>query len=114
MTNSKNNEQQIANYEDSKNNNGACSTSRLNDALIPKIVHQSTKSKILINDETNLIKNTCNFDYFPLGKYILIYIISLNYILIYFIIDKINVNCTAINFNNFRVALRVYVFKIGE
>ncbi|KAK0162600.1 hypothetical protein PV327_006366 [Microctonus hyperodae] len=67
MTNLKNTEQ-IANYEDSKNNNGACSISRLNDALIPKIVHQSTKSKILINDETNLIKNPCNFDYFPLDN----------------------------------------------
>ncbi|XP_034942226.1 ubiquitin carboxyl-terminal hydrolase CYLD [Chelonus insularis] len=55
----------------SNNNNSRAdresASSRLNDALIPKIVHQSTKSKILSSqDGTNLQKSMSNYDFLPI------------------------------------------------
>lgn len=61
----------LAIFEDSNNNNGDSRGSRLNEALVPKILHQSTKSKILTNDRTgNFSKNITSYDYLPLGKVI--------------------------------------------
>lgn len=61
--------------DDSNNNNNNVNNKekieQFNEALVPKIVHQSTKSKILINDTSNLskINNLGAFDYLPEGEF---------------------------------------------
>ncbi|XP_015109435.1 ubiquitin carboxyl-terminal hydrolase CYLD [Diachasma alloeum] len=61
------NKEHLTKFDDSNNNNGDAIV-RLNEALVPKIVHQSTKSKILSNDATSLSKNLPTYDFFPLEE----------------------------------------------
>lgn len=69
---------QFIHFEDKNNNNNSSNnndtkresdSSRLNESLVPKVVHQSAKSKVLSNhDGINLSKSINNYNFIPIGN----------------------------------------------